>query len=305
MENWPAKVLSLGLAIILFVFYRMYSLETRSFLAPVTIENLSNMTPSSPYPRMIRVSLKGEAKSLYSFLEEDIEPYVDMDEFKVPGTYKAPVKWRKKSTAQDVEPLQITVDPMEITFSLDYKLSKFVSLVANFEGLVETGYNMTSYSLNPNQVIIEGPVSLLGGISELQTESIDLSGRRSDFLVTTTILNPNSQILIRGEGLTEFSGTITQIIPVRNITDVPIVITGIREGFTAELEVKTGSIHLEGDNQAAVEAFRPTEDFLKVDCSGIDEPGIYILRVITGAASGVSLRTEPREVKIQIDAVGE
>ena len=305
VENWPAKVLSLGLAIILFVFHRMNSLETRSFLAPITIENLNAMMPSSPYPRMIRVNLKGEGKSLYSFLEDDIEPYVDMEEFSVPGAYKVPIKWRKKGTAQDVEPLQITVDPMEITFSLDYKISKFVSLIANFEGQVESGYNMTSYSFNPNQVIIEGPVSLLGGISELQTESIDLSGRRSDFSVTASVLRPSSLIVIRGEGTTEFSGAISQLIPVRNITNVPIIITGIQEGFTAELEIKNGSIHLEGENRAAIEGFVPAPDFLRVDCSGISEPGIYILRVIAGNVMGISLRTEPQEVKIQIDSIGD
>jgi hypothetical protein len=170
---------------------------------------------------------------------------------------------------------------------------------------MEPGYNMTSYSYNPNQVIIEGPVSLLGGISELQTESIDLSGRRSDFSVTASILRPSSLIVIRGDGITEFSGTISQIIPVRNITNVPIVITGIMEGFIAELEIKNGSIHLEGDNQAAVERFTPAPGFLRVDCSGINEPGIYILRVIAGNVMGISLRTEPQEVKIQIDSIGD
>ena len=305
VENWPAKVLSLGLAIILFVFHRMSILENRFFSTPLVIERLGAMMPSSPYPRMIRVSIRGEANSIYSILEDDIEAYIDMGNFDTPGTYLVPVQWRKKGTAQGVEPLQITVDPGEITFSLDNKISKFVPLTANFTGQVEAGFNMTSYSLNPSQVIIDGPADIMSGISELSTELIDLDGRRGDFSVTANILYRNPLVIIRGSGTTEFYGNISQIIPVRNILNVPIVITGIRDGFTGEPEIKTGSIHLEGDNLEAVNIFDPAPDFLRVDCSGISEPGTYILRVLSGTAENVSLRTEPREVTVRIRLEGD
>ena len=300
VDNWPAKVLSLALAIILFVIHRMSMLETRYFFTPLVIENLSTMMPSSSYPMMIRVSLRGEAYNLYSILENDVQTYVDMAKFDTPGTYDVLVQWRKKGTAMEVEPLQIFVEPMEITFSLDYKISKFVPVTANFMGQLEVGYNMTSYSLNPNQVIVEGPAAIMGGISELNTELIDLGGRRSDFSVTAAILRREPLILIRGDGTTEFSGAISQIIPVRNISDVPILITGIKEGFTGELEIKTGSIHLEGGNYGSVESFEPPPDFLKVDCSAINEVGTYVLRVMAGAAEGLNLTVEPEEVKIEV-----
>jgi len=305
VDNWPAKVLSLGMAIVLFIIYRMSILETRFFFAPIAIENLSAMMPSSHYPRMIRISLRGEANDLYSVLENDIETFVDMEGIDAPGTYIIPVQWRKKGTALEVEPLQITVEPIEITFSLDYKISKFVALRASFLGQVEAGYNMTSFSLNPAQVIVEGPATLMGSISEIDTELIDLAGRTEDFTVPTAILQREPLILIRGSGITEFTGSISQIIPVRNIFNVPIVITGLKDGFTGELEIKTGSIHLEGDNPDAMEVFEPPPDFLRVDCSGISEGGIYVLRVMTSTAEGVRLRAEPQEVKITIGAIRE
>ena len=305
VENWPAKVLSLALAIILFVVYRMSVLETRFFFAPISIENLSAMMPSSHYPQMIRVSLKGEANDLYSVLENDIETFVDMEGIDAPGTYKIPVQWRKKGTALEVEPLQIFVEPIEIIFSLDYKVSKFVPLRANFLGQMDAGYNLSSYLLNPAQVIVEGPATLMGSISELETEPIDLTGRTDDFTLTASVLHREPLILVRGSGTVEFSGSISQIIPVRNIFNVPIAITGLKEGFAGELEIKTGSIHLEGENQDAVEAFEPPPDFLRVDCSAISEDGIYALRLLAGTANGVRMRVEPQEVKIQIHVMGD
>ena len=300
IKNWPAKVLSLALAIILFVFHRMITLETRFFSVPVVIENLNAMVPSSSYPRTIRVSLRGEANSIYSVLEGDLEVYVDMDKFNTPGTYIVPVQWRRKGAAQITEPMQVSVDPMEITMSVDHRISKFIPIVADFVGQVETGYDMTSYTLNPTQITIDGPAALMDGISEVFTEQIDLSGRISDFNIMAAILQRDPLIVIRGNGFTELHGTITQIIPVRNIPNVPITVTGLREGLTGELDIGSASIRLEGPNRNTVEAFSPSPGFLSVDCSGIEEPGIYTLSVYARIAENLRVRVDPIEVNIRV-----
>ncbi|MCL2007620.1 MAG: CdaR family protein [Treponema sp.] len=300
INNWPAKILSLTLAIIIFVFHRMVTLEERFFSSPLIIENLDGMIPSSYYPRMIRVTLRGETHGIYSIMEEDIEVFIDMEDFIIPGTYRVPVQWRKKGTAIGVDPLQVSIDPAEIIFSLDTRISRLVPVIARFRGQVEPGFIMTSFSLNPNQIIIDGPAGLMGAISELPTELIDLDGRQGNFSLTSNIIIDDPLILFRGRGTTEFNGIISQVIPVQNISNLPIIITGIREDFEAELEVNTGNLHIEGENQEDLVAFVPPPDFLRVDCSGISEPGIYILRVLTGYAPNMSLRVEPAEVSIRI-----
>ena len=300
VHNWPAKVLSLTLAIILFVFHRMSIQETRYFSTPIIIENLNSMMPAAQYPRMIRVSIRGEANTIYSIMEDDIETYIDMSNIETRGNYVVPVQWRKRGAALGVQPLQISVDPMQITLAVDFRISKFVPVIANFRGRVETGYNMTSFSLNPSQVIVDGPAELMGSITELHTELIDLDGRRSDFSKTANIMRGDPLIMIRGNGTTEFYGRIHQVIPARDIRNVPIVITGIREGFTAELEISAANVHLEGDNLDEVNSFILPPEFLRVDCSGINEPGTYVLRVLTGTAENIIFRTEPIEVTIRI-----
>ena len=305
MESWPAKILCVGLAIILFVFHRLSTLEQRFFSVPLKIEHKGILMPASYYPRMIRVSLRGEANSIYPIMEDDIEVYVNMNLFDKPGSYTVPVEWRKKGTAQGIEPLQITVDPMEITLTMDLKISKFVPLTANLQGQVESGFTMTSYSLNPTQVILDGPADLMGGIFGLDTEPIDLIGRRSDFSVTLNILNRDPLISIRGDGITEFRGNISRIVPVRNIPNVPVFVTGVKEGLKGELESRTINIHLEGESQEALDRFEPPPDFLSIDCSGITGPGTYTLKVSAGTLKDIILRSDPGEVTIQIRPVEE
>ena len=305
VENWPVKVLSLGLAIILFVFHRMSILEDRFFSVPLNIEHSGILMPSSAYPRMVRVSLRGEANSIYPIQENDIEVFIDIENFEEPGIYTVPVQWRKLGTAVMVEPLQITVDPAAITLSLDQRISKIVPLSVSFRGQVEAGHVMTSHHLNPPQVIIDGPAELIWNITELSTEAVDLSGRRNDFTAIIHILNSDNLIMLRGNGTTEFQGNISPIIPVRNIADVPITVTGIKEGLSGELETKLASIRLEGINQVIVARFQPAEDFLKVDCSGITEPGVYVLRVMAGPTENLNLIVDPTEVTIKISHNGE
>jgi hypothetical protein len=154
-------------------------------------------------------------------------------------------------------------------------------------------------------VAVDGPAGLVSGISGLNTELIDLEGQRAAFSVRTSILQLNPLIVIKGNGITEFRGTVTPIVPVRNINNVPIEITGLREGLIAELEIKTGSIHLEGSRQDLVQAFEPGPYFLSVDCSAIHEPGVYILEITTGKAENLSFRYEPGEVKITVSSEEE
>jgi len=300
IENWPAKVLSIGLALMLFVFHHMSTLEERFFSVPLNIERTGPLVPSTPYPRMIRVNLRGEPASIFSIMESDIEVYVDMERLEQPGVYTVPIQWRTRGAALGAEPVQITVDPMEITLSLDHRISRAVPVTASLRGQIETGHLLTYYSLSPAEVIIEGPASLISGIPEIFTETIELDGRRSDFSITTVVLNPNPLMIIRGSGTSEFRGNITQIIPVRNIANVPIAITGLVEDFTGELETLFAGIRIEGESQAILDGFTPPPGFLRVDGSGINQPGTYILRVLSGNAENVTIRVEPEEVRLHV-----
>jgi YbbR domain-containing protein len=255
---------------------------------------------------MIRVTLRGDANSIYPILEDDIEAFVELGKYDGPGDYRAAIQVRKKGTALGVEPLEISVDPMEISISLDHKISKFVPLTASLRGGVESGYVLSSHSLNPTQVIIDGPSVLMGSISELSTDFIDLDGRTGDFTVMTNILNRDPLIVIRGNGVTEFRGIITRIIPVRNITDIPIRVNNLRVDFTGELDIRAGRVHLESERQSDLDRYSPPIDFLGVDCSLIDAPGTYTLEVIpTAVPQGLTIRVEPREVTILVSAINE
>jgi hypothetical protein len=306
IENWPAKVLCIGLAIMLVVFHRMSSLEERFFTVPLSIDRDGSLVPASPYPRLVRVNLRGEPSNIFAILEDDIEVYVEVDRFQQPGVFTVPVQWRKRTAAHAMEPVQVTVDPMEITLTLDHRLSRAVPVSASLRGQIDSGHEMTSYSLDPPQVVIEGPARLISGVSEIFTEAIDLEGRRGDFAMTALVLSPDPLMVIRGSGTSEFRANVAQIMQMRTIANVPIAITELAGELAGELEIGTASIRLEGLSQAELNMFTPPPGFLRVDGSGIDQPGTYILRVLAAPAENLNVWVEPEEIMIHVsEAVQE
>ncbi|GHV61526.1 hypothetical protein AGMMS49587_05910 [Spirochaetia bacterium] len=300
VENWPVKVLSIALAIILFVFHRMSILESRVFSVPLRIEQSAGFIPASPYTRMIRVSLRGDKNSIDPIQENDIEAYIDLQKYQAEGSYRAPVQIRKLGTALDVESLEITADPMEIPLELDRRINKVLPLTANIRGSVEEGYDLFSQTLTPNQASVEGPRRLLANITELSTGEIDLDGRNTDFSVTVNILNPDPLLSIRGNRTVEFRAVIQKRVSVRNIESIPITVQGLDEKFAAELDVKLGSVKAEGA-QSELDSFVPPDFFLSVDASAIDREGNYTLPIAVSLPPELNLeRWEPQEVLLTV-----
>jgi hypothetical protein len=292
-------VLSIVAAIILFIFHRLGNIQERFFSVPLRLEISNNLVPSSSYPRNVRVTLRGDANSIYPVVEDDIEAYLDLTGYRDPGSFRTPVQIRKKGTAVEAENLEIVVEPMEIAVDLDAKLSKYVPIAPNLQGSLEKGYELVSYTLEPSQMVIDGPFGLISGLAELSTDSIDLQSRNEDFTVRLKVVNPNPLLVIRGDGMIEFRGFIRESIMIRSFDDIPISVTGLTGDFSAP-ETGFGSLRLEGA-QRLIELFEPGENVLSVDVSGIGGPGTYTLPINASIPEDFTLiRQEPLEITLEI-----
>jgi YbbR domain-containing protein len=299
-EDWPAKVLSVALALVLFVFHRMSLLEERFLSVPLQVETNKSLTPASSYPRMIRVTLRGDANTIYPILEEDVEAYMDLTKYTEKGIYRAAIQIRKKGTALAAEPLEIGVDPLELSLELDRRLSKNVHLMANFQGSPEPGYELASYTLDPSQVVVDGPTNILENISELSTDFIDLSGRSVDFSATVRILNRDPLLVIRGSGTAEFRGLIRERIATEDFRNLPVQINNMDDNFSGVLSAASGSVRLRGGQRSLREL--PAGDIvMAVDCSTLDDAGDYILPVIVAIPPMfVLVRQDPENVTVRV-----
>lgn len=211
IEKWPAKVLSVAAALIISIFYRMNTLETRFISVPLQIENADTLIPVSSYARTVRVSLRGETGSINQILTEDIEAYIDLKKYTSEGAYRVPVQIRKKGSSLGIEPLEISVVPIEITFLLEQKTTRNIPVYPVLSGTVAQGYELTGQSIFPTEVIAEGPKSSIEAIYEFNTDTIFLDGRYENFTVMVNIINNYPNIVIHGNRIGEYRGTIRRI----------------------------------------------------------------------------------------------
>jgi len=218
IEKWPVKVLSLAAAILIAVFHRMNTLETRFFTAPLLIESSESLIPASFFARAVRISIRGEPAGIQQIMEEDIEAFIDLGRYTSKGSYRVPVQIRKKGSALGVEPLEISVLPIDIPLLLDQRVTRNISVFPVFQGTVAEGYELTSQSLIPGSVVADGPGSVLDGHLEFNTEIINMDGRHENFSIMVNIINENPLLSIHGSNMLEFRGTISRIARGRQET---------------------------------------------------------------------------------------
>jgi YbbR domain-containing protein len=247
---------------------------------------------------MIRVSLRGEKNSIDPIMDDDIETYLDLSKYTEEGVQRVPVQFRKLGTALGVDPLEIKVDPVEITLELDHRISRYVSLSPNIQGYPEQGYELSSSTITPNQVVVDGPMRIMSGISELSTDVIELGGRSEDFTATVRIMNPDPLLVIRGDGFAEFRGLVKKIINSRNFDNLPITIRDLDSRFTAEIAQLSFGMRLEG-NRYELETYVPEQGALYLDCSAITGPGTWDLPVQAEILPAFTLiQAEPQTVTV-------
>jgi len=299
IDNWPAKVLSVALALALVVVYRVSTLSTRTLSVPLTVETSHALIPASEFPASVRVTLRGEEEGIRSIADGDIEAFINLSGHEFEGLYRSPVQIRRRGTALEVEPLEISVNPSEISVRLDRRINMVLPLVSPVQGSVASGFDLVSHSISPAEVFVSGPLGILEGISAVSTSPVVLEGRSSDFSLQVSILNPNHLLSIQ-EGAAEFRGIVRPAVPVRNIEGIPISLTNLAPGLVAYWGGRTGSVRIEG-SWDRIDAFSPGSGFLSVDGSAVTEPGTYFLPVIVNLPDGFNLiRQEPESLAFEI-----
>lgn len=238
LEKWPVKVISLAAALVIAVFYRMNTLDTRNFSVPVQIETNGFLVPTGSFIDTVRISLRGETNSIYQILEEDIEAFIDLHKYSKEGNYKVPVQIRKKGSSLGVEPLEINVLPIEIHISLEQKITRSIPVFPVYHGSIASGYVLKDQFLIPDSLPAEGPYSIITNLHGFLTEAIDINGRFEDFSMLTNIINVNPHITVLTDTMIEYNGIIE---PVRRETQRPAPVQIQAETLQEKDEMPSGN----------------------------------------------------------------
>ncbi len=278
LENWPAKIISLAVALVLFLFYRIVNLEERFFNVPLSIEVPENFTVSGKYPRSVRITLRGREEEIFHILEEDIIASADLSGYANEGEYKVPVRIDKKNTAVREESIEVTVEPSEVAVALERTMRKSLDVLPSVSGYPAKGYELSQYFITPSTVELKGPASNVGELERVLTEEINIDGKTETFTVRIPLDLDEEVSVISGEKVVEFHGIVQERVILKTFEDVDLITLDLEPEFTIENSVQSGSIQVQGTQNYLLET-EPGQLRLVVDCSEVRFPGTYTLTV--------------------------
>lgn len=273
-NNWPAKILSIMLAIGLFIFQRINTLDSRGFDVPLNLtSNQHDLAPTKLLPEKVRVVAQTTRAELENISENDIIASIDLSSYEEPGTYDIRIEIHPSINILDLDSLALSVYPRDIKITLDPREGKYVSVKPVYKGSVAPGYELVSQSITPNQVYVEGPQTIVAGIISVPTEQIDITGRDTNIMRIVRVGTYNPLITL-SESNFQFSAELKSIKKIEEWRDLPITFTNLPENLHVTSTDFKGFIRLQG-NERDISTYTPEAGVLFVDCSPISSPGNY------------------------------
>ena len=279
LNNWPAKVLSFALAVLLFYFYKINTTEERFLSIPLEVSFGSSYTASERYPTHVRISLRGSEENIFMVEDADLKAYADFSKYRSPGTYREPVVIERSGNALYADPLEIRVEPMEIILSIEKKLVRNINVVPDIKGYPAENFELSGYSLNPESITVEGPAGIVKKILVFSTEEISLSGRSENFILPVKINYKNNLVNFLTGREVQFKGEIQKSLIMKTFAPVKVSADNLPEGFEAAFNVQNGSLKVEAE-RTLLEDFTKESFSLAVDLSELKETGIYTMDVV-------------------------
>lgn len=300
LANWPAKVVCLAAAAILFVFYRATTLQERYLAVPLEVDPPPGLAIAEPFPPVVRVTVQGEERRIRQIRQEDFRASVAFGSFHREGRVRLEVKVERTGAALDVQPLAVRVDPAEIAFRLERQVEKTVEVAPNLVGSPARGFELVHQDLTPAGVRVRGPRSLVAGLQRLSTEQIDLNGRNEDFSVTASLELASPLLQAPGGRTVEFRGVIREAVLTRTFEEVEVITIDLPPELRLAGTLPRGTIKLQG-SQASFEELTPERLRLVLDCSPLEGPGEYLLELRPDIPPGyIVLKYEPQRVDLVV-----
>jgi YbbR domain-containing protein len=294
IHNWPAKVICLALALVLYFFYQLIALEHKNIPARLTVQNGGIMLPASAYDNSIRVTFRGRRNDIAAITENDFSVFLDFSYYTTEGVYNVPVKIQLNSELMKLDPLEIHLSPDIISLKIEPREYAEIPLKPMLRGDTADGYEAGAVRLMPSSVRVSGPKSMVKNLQSLPVEEIALDERSASFTAQVKIINASSFIRVERDEPVNAEVAITEKI---NTQSFPLPITAINMP-TAFTILETSPTVVEANVSApqfTLDRFQISDASATIDYSALDGDGISELPITITLPAGFTLVSQTPE----------
>lgn len=273
LNNWPAKLICFVLAVLIYAFYQVTSLERKSISVKLNVSSNGSVVAASSVPDYVRVTVRGNSEDILHITEDNISALLDLNFYSNLGEVDIPVLLELDESVTAINPLEVTVSPEYIKVTLETKASTLVPVSPVVQGNPARGYEVASYSIMPSSVRITGPQSLVNTVTELSSNIVSIDQATASVSKTVSIFNTNNYITVDNPAETTITVEIQPIQIERTFQNIPVFLTAIPEGLVIEANKKL-SVTIQGP-MLEIEKYEFGDYTVRADCSRITSEGEY------------------------------
>ena len=294
-DSWGQKVICIVLAIVLYVFNRVASLERKVFTVPLKVEANGLMMSTTEIPRYVKVTVRSKAENMPSINSGNIFASVNYSDYAEKGVYNIPVMISMTEELMLLDPLEYSVKPEYVTVDLDTKELAYIPVKPALSGEVEHGYTISNIDVSPSTVKVVGPSKILRKVKHIDTKKVIVSGAATNFSRDVKLDSVNSLVKVVPEGDFKVTISVIQATDTKIYTGLTPSLTGLDPKFEIISEIPKISIKVAG-TVTVLENYNYTEKTVLADCSSIEAEGTYEVPVQVRIPSNLALVEKSTEV---------
>jgi YbbR domain-containing protein len=302
--KWHIKLLALALAFILWIYVDNLK-ETERFISiPLEMKNIPDgFMVSNGIPLTVKVIIKGKESKLSLFDENNVYAFVDLEN-KTKNEQKAIVKIDQDSVPQGISIKEI--NPRIIEINIERIVKKLVSVIPVITAEPPYGYNFEDVQMDPEQVFVSGPDSILKSLDAIYTKDINIQSLTETTVMEVGLNIENSQISLEDNNSVSVKIIIKEQFVVRRFKKDEVGILNLDEAFHVHFEEVLISVLLKLPKRMEKD-FTARYINLFVDCTSITGPGDYNLPIIFESEKNdvTLINIEPQSINAAVSLVSE
>lgn len=309
-RNFTVKLACFFLALILYVFVAFSEQAEKTFVKKLRIDNLrDDLIISNSIPENIKVIIRDKKKVINKLSEDDFTVSINLDSITLDSITEDNGSGKTVKVEYNIPKIMasffssITVIPESLTVNVEAIKEKAVRLSVPTAGVLRPGYYIKERRINPVDVRIYGPESIINSIKVVETERVDISDEFESFErhVRINSLDPKVKL----QGMQSDTATVYFVLAKRQgnktISIERVYLTDLDKKFSGKVTNTPVSLTLVG-SEAAIAELNGEDIVIGVDCSNVVVPGNYSYKkvdiVLPGGISVSSMNPQVIDVTV-------
>lgn len=297
-HNALFKLTSLLIAVVLWAWLQAEQVVEQSAWVKVSYELADELVMAQAPTKRLRVTVKGPQRYVKKVRKAELMLTVDMKD-------TAAGVQQVDFVDSDIEGLTLeNIDivglvPNSVQVELEQKHSRSVRLAPTLVGEPSTGYRVANIEVIPEEVVVEGPFSIVERLARLSTAPVNVAGlTESKTFEVPVSLKPKS-LTLATSALVEVRVTIEAMTSQRTFTEVPILVRG--RDWESDVEYATVSLSgpvsalqaIDLETVTVMVRVLPETPLEPIDADAEGSSGAHYNVVHTGGAEVTVVSVEP------------